>query len=152
MKILVKEYLEKLQDKFIQDENKYQCYKKVGSKLILFGNSNTKTEINQIVQDNLQDLIKEEIDKVIIIFYGITMKGFLHGPLSMVCEIHPINEKGKLSKKDEFGSIIHYTESELETRGIKSKTDFKILVKKLLNGSIESGLKKKYTAKHLDEN
>jgi hypothetical protein len=71
MKILVKEYLEKLQDKFIQDENKYQCYKKVGSKLILFGNSNTKTEINQIVQDNLQDLIKEEIDKVIIIFYDI---------------------------------------------------------------------------------
>ena len=68
----------------------------------------------------------------------------------MVCEVYPINEKGKYSKKDGYVGSVIYTESELETRGYK-KNDYKILIKKTLNKSIESGLKKIYTATHLDE-
>lgn len=150
MKPEVKKDLENLKEQFESNENKYQAYKKKGSKLILFAQSKTKSDINKLLSDNLDDLVDEEIKLVFVIFYNITMKGFLHGPLSMVCEVHPINEKNKFSKKDEYTGSVVYTESELESRGFK-KNDYKILVKKTLNKTIESGLKKTYTAKHLDD-
>ena len=150
MKAEVKKDLENLKEQLDSNENKYQAYKKQGSKLILFGHANTKTDINQILSDNLDELVEDEIKIVVIIFYNITMKGFLYGPLSMVCEVHPINDKGKFSKKDGYVGSVIYTESELESRGLK-KNDYKILVKKTLNKTIEAGLKKTYTAKHLDE-
>ena len=150
MKAEVKKDLENLKEQLDSNENKYQAYKKKGSKLNLFANSKTKTEINQLIIDNLDDLVKDEIKLVFIIFYNITMKGFLYGPLSIVCEVYPINENGKYSKKESHAGSVVYTESELESRGLK-KNDYKILIKKLLNKSIEYGLKKKYTAKHLDE-
>lgn len=150
MKSEVKKDLENLKEQFELNENKYQAYKKKGSKLILFATAKTKTEINQLLVDHLDELIDDEIKSVFVIYYTITMSGFLYGPLSMVCELHPINEKGKYSKKDAHSCTIYYTESELENRGLK-KNDYKIFIKKLLNKSIEYGLKKKYTAKHLDE-
>ena len=146
MKPDIKEYLEKLKEKFIKNNNKFQAYIKEGNKLILIGTANTKTDINTLVDNNLP-----ESGKVIIIYYNFRMNGYLHGPLSLVCEIYPINDKGKLSIKDSKSVIIYYTEKELEERGFK-KADYNLVVKKLLKGTIESGLKKKLTISNLIDN
>ena len=99
----------------------------------------------------LEDLVTDKIEQVIIIYYIISLKSDkVFGVLSMTCEIIPITDKGKLSKKNILVSSIHYTNKELEERGLK-KGDYKILVNKLLNGEISSEIKKIYTAKNLDE-
>ena len=143
MKPEVKEYLEKLKEKFIKNNNKFQAYRKEGSKLILMGTANTKTDINTFVDNNLPTS-----GKVVIIYYTFIMKNYVHGPLTLVCEIYNINDKGKLSKKDDLSVGIYYNEKELEERGLK-KTDYNLVAKKLLKGDIESGLKKKYTISNL---
>ena len=143
--------LEKLKNKFIENENKYQAYKISGSKLVLISHANTKTEINKNILELLDDLVKKKTEHIIIIYYIVSLKSDkVFGVLSMTCEIIPITEKGKLSKKNILVSSIHYTEKELENRGLK-KNDYKILVNKLLNGEINSEIKKIYTAIHLDE-
>ena len=143
--------LEKLKNKFAENENKYQTYKISGTKLVLISQANTKSEINKNISELLDDLVKKNMEQVIIIYYSISLKSDkVFGVLSMTCEIIPINEKGKLSKKNILVSSIHYTVKELEERGLK-KNDYKILVSKLLNGEIDSEIKKIYTAKHLDD-
>jgi len=143
MKPEIKVYLEKLKEKFIKNNNKAQAYKKEGSKLILIGNANTKTDINTLVDNNLP-----KSGKVIIIYYTFIMKNYVYGPLTLVCEIYNINDKGKLSKKDAISVGIYYTEKELDERGFKT-TDYNLVAKKLLKGIIEPGLKKKYTISNL---
>ena len=151
MKKSLIEDLEKLKNKFTENENKYQAYKLSGSKLVLLSQANTKSEINKNITDLLDDLFIEKIKQIIIIYYMFSSKSDkVFGVLSMTCEIIPINEKGKLSKKNILVSSIHYTEKELEERGLK-KGDYKILISKLLNGEIDSEIKKIYTAKNLDE-
>jgi hypothetical protein len=151
MKQSLIENLEKLKNKFIENENKYQAYKKSGSKLTLLSQANTKADIHQNILELMDELVKEQIEQIIIIYYIISLKSDkVFGVLSMTCEIININEKGKLSKKNILVSSIHYTEKEMEERGLK-KGDYKILVKKLLNGEINSEIKKIYTAKNLDE-
>ena len=143
--------LEKLKNKFVENENKYQAYKLSGSKLVLLSQANTKYEINKNISDMLDDLVKDNVQQIIIIYYMISLKSDkVFGVLSLTCEIIPITEKGKLSKKNILVSSIHYTEKEFEERGLK-KGDYKILISKLLNGEIDSEIKKIYTAKHLDE-
>ena len=143
--------LEKLKNNFIENENKYQAYKKNGSKLISISHANTKSDIHKNISEMLEDLVTDKIEQVIIIYYIISLKSDkVFGVLSMTCEIIPITDKGKLSKKNILVSSIHYTNKELEERGLK-KGDYKILVNKLLNGEISSEIKKIYTAKNLDE-
>lgn len=139
MKQEIKEYLEKLKEKFIKNNNKYQAYIKEGSKLIPIGNDNTMSKIKTLLDNNLPNS-----GKVIIVYYTFIMKNYSYGPLSLVCEIYSINEKGKLSKKDVKSAGIYYTEKELEERGFK-KNDYNLVAKKLLKGTIESGIKTKYT-------
>ena len=143
MKPELKEYLEKLKEKFIKNNNKFQAYRKVSSKLVLIGTANTKTDINKLVDDNLP-----ESGIVVIIYYTFILKNYVYGPLTLVCEIYPINDKGKLSKKDAKSVGIYYTEKELEDRGFK-KTDYNLVAKQLLKGTIESGIKTKYTISNL---
>ena len=57
--------------------------------------------------------------------------------------------KGKISKKNMLSSVLFYTEKELETYKLK-KGDFKLIIKGLLNESIESNPLKKYTRKDLE--
>ena len=146
MKPVIIEYLEKLKDKFIKNNNKFQAYRKDGNKLILIGTASSKTDINTLVDNNLP-----KSGKVIIIYYTITMKGYLYGPLSLVCGIYNIDDKGELTKKDSKLVGIYYTEKELEERGLK-KTDYNLVAKKLLKGTIESGMKKKLTISNLVDN
>ena len=151
MKQRLIEELEKLKNNFTKNENKYQAYKKNGSKLILISKANTKSDINKNISELLEDLVKDNIEQIIIIYYIISLKSDkVFGVLSMTCEIIPITDKGKLSKKNVLVSSIHYNDKELEERGLK-KGDYKILVNKLLNGEISSEIKKIYTAKNLDE-
>jgi hypothetical protein len=143
--------LVKLKNRFTENENKYQAYKLSGSKLVLISHSNTKSEINKNILELLEELVKKDTTQIIIIYYIVSLKSDkVFGSLSMTCEIIPINEKGKLSKKNILVSSIHYTEKELEERGLK-KNDYKLLVSKLLNGEIDSEIKKIYTAGHLDD-
>ena len=142
MKLEIKEYLEKLENKFIKNNNIFQAYQKEGNKLSLIGGANTRREINKLVDDNLP-----ESGKIIIIYYIFTMKGYLHGPLSLVCSIYNI-DMGKLSKKNSKLVGIYYTEKELEERGFK-KTDYNLVTKKLLKGVISSGLKKQISISNL---
>lgn len=143
--------LENLKNKFTENENKYQAYVITGSKLVLISQANTKSEINKNISELLDDLVKKDKKQVIIIYYSVSFKSDkVFGVLSMTCEIIPITDKGKLSKKNILVSSIHYTEKEIEERGLK-KSDYKKLVNKLLNGEISSEIKKIYTAKHLDD-
>ena len=146
------EDLERIKNMFIEEGNKYQAYKLSGSKLVLLSHANTKSEIIDNIMGMLDDLVKEGIDKVIIIYYMVHKEiDKVFGALSMTCEIIPITNKGKLSKgKGILVSSIHYTAKEIEERGLKKK-DYKVLVSKLLNGEISSEIKKIYTAKDLDE-
>ena len=151
MKTSLIEELEKLKNNFTENQNKYQAYKKNGSKLILISHTNTKSDIHKNISEMLEDLVTDKTEEVIIIYYIISLKSDkVFGVLSMTCEIIPITNKGKLSKKNILVSSIHYTDKELEDRGLK-KGDYKILVNKLLNGEISSEIKKIYTAKNLDE-
>lgn len=144
-----KTYLESLSETLKSSDSVNQAYKKVGSKLILFCSSNSKTELNTLINDKLVELASESVKTIIIISYNIVMRNYLYGPLQLVCEIITLLDSGKLDKKNAKSVIIYYTEDEIHDRGLK-KTDFKMTVKKLLNGEIESGLKKKYTASELD--
>lgn len=67
----------------------------------------------------------------------------------MTCIIKTANDKGNLTRKDTLIRSIYYTVNELKNRGYKT-TDYKKLYNKLNKKIIESGLKKVYTAKHLD--
>jgi hypothetical protein len=86
-------YLTKLKNKFDIDQNKYQAYKIINSKLSLFANANTKNDINKLINDELYD----DIDKIIIISYRVSLKNYMIGPLSINCIIYNVINS-KLSK------------------------------------------------------
>jgi hypothetical protein len=139
----VENYLIKLQKKFNDDDNYYQAYKIKNNKIILIGNASTKTELNKVINENLPELIKEDIKYIIKITYNISIKDFLKGPVSITATIQEIN-KGKLSKKNMKVNTIYYTLDELQHRKLL-KNDFKLLIKGLLNNTIDSNPLKIYT-------
>ena len=131
------------------NETRFVSYIKGDGKLIKIGSGANKKEVNQTVIDYINEYVVEEGDIFVIIYYSFHYGKFLRGPLIMTCEIKPINDKGKISKRDTLVNGIHYLESELCNRGWKSN-DYKKLFNKLYTGKIESGLKRLYTARHLD--
>ena len=149
MKEEIKKYLENLKNKFDENDNYYQAYKMIKSKVILIGNASTKKELNDLVSDNLNDLIEENISYVIKVSYNISFKNYLQGPLSILCVINEITDKGKISKKNMKVNSVYYTEKELENFKLK-KNDFKLLINGLLNESIESNPLKIYTRTSLE--
>jgi hypothetical protein len=149
MKREIKEYLENLKEKFKTNENLYQAYKMKGSKITEIGNATSQKGLNEVISENLDELVDEEIDYVIKIFYNVSIKDYDTGPLSIMCLVSPLI-KGKVSKKNTLSAVVFYTEKELETHKLK-KGDFKLIVKGLLNESIESDVLKKYTRKDLDD-
>ena len=148
MKKEIKEYLENLKEKFDTNENYYQAYKMKGSKIEEIGIANTQKNLNELISENIDNLNEDEINYVIKVYYNISIKDFNVGPLSIMCMISPLI-KGKISKKNMLSSVLFYTEKELETYKLK-KGDFKLIVKGLLNESIESNPLKKYTRKDLE--
>jgi hypothetical protein len=142
-------YVKKIQAKMNENESRLVAYIKDGRKLVSIGNALTRKEINTIITNYMNKKGYDEGDKFIIISYGFTYVNYLHGPMFMACEIRVLNDKGKVSMKNTKTSAIYYTVSDLKNRGFK-RGDYKRLFNKLNNGIIESGLKKKYTAIHLD--
>ena len=149
MKKEIKEYLENLKEKFDTNENYYQAYKMKGSKIEELGIANTQKDLNELISESMSDLIEENITNIIKISYGIYIKDYMVGPLSIACSVIPIINN-KLSKKNMKVNNVFYTEKELETYKLK-KGDFKLIVKGLLNESIESNIFKKYTRKDLED-
>jgi hypothetical protein len=148
MKKEIKEYLEELKEKFA--DNKYQAYMIKGSKIELLGVSKTKTELSKLIDDNLEDIIEKKGKYIAIILYNIYLKNFETGPLAIDCVIKTIVD-GKISKKESNikTNAIHFTENELEEYKLK-KGDYKLLIKGLLDGSIESNPFKIYTRTDFD--
>ena len=134
----------------IESSTEYVSYIKDGRKLIQIGNGTSKKAINKTVTDYISEYECDEGDKFIIIYYDFSYKvNGVYGPMFMACEIRTVNDKGKISVKDIRTNAIHYTVNELKNRGFM-RGDYKRLFNKLNTGTIESGLKKVYTAKHLD--
>ena len=145
----LKTYLTKLKQKMDDNETLLVSYIKDGAKLVKIGSDTTKSGINKTITNYIDEYEVNEDDVFIVIYYTFHYNKYLHGPLIMTCEIKPINEKGKISKRDSLVGNIHYLESELINRKWKSN-DYKKLFNKLYTGKIESGLKRLYTARHLD--
>ena len=147
----VENYLIKLQKKFNDDDNYYQAYCIKNNKIeFLVGSASTKTELNKVIDENLSELIKEDIKYIIKITYNISIKNFLKGPVSITATIQEIN-KGKLSKKNIKVNTIYYTLDELQHRKLL-KNDFKLLIKGLLNNTIDSNPLKIYTISDIINN
>ena len=149
MKDEIKKYLEKLKDKFDNNNNYYQAYKIIKKKVVLIGFASTKKELNELVTDNLINLLEEKVSHIIKITYNISLKNYLSGPLSIQCVINEISESGKITKKNMKINTIYYTEKELEKYKLL-KNDFKLLINNLLNETIDSNPLKIYTRKDLD--
>jgi hypothetical protein len=147
MKPEIKDYLEKLKQKFDDNDNYYQAYKVIDNQILLIGNASTKKELNELVEENLEELIDEDVKYVIKISYNIDLKNYLKGPLSILCVIQEI-KKGRLTKKNMKVNTVYFTEDELEESKLK-KNDFKLLINGLLNETIESNPLKIYTRKDL---
>ena len=118
----------------------------IGSKIIEIGIGTTQTDINNIIKEEIEQ--DDEIKYIIKVFYGINMDSKMIGPLNVGCSVIPIIN-GKQSKKNMKVNNVYWTEKELETYKLK-KGDFKLIVKGLLNETIESNPFKKYTRKDLD--
>lgn len=148
MKKEIKEYLEELKEKFT--DSKYQAYMIKGSKIELIGVSKTKSEISNIIDENLEDIVENKGKYIAIVLYNIYLKNFETGPLAIDCVIKTIVD-GKISKKESNikTNAIHFTEKELETYKLK-KGDYKLLIKGLLDESIDSNPFKIYTRKDID--
>jgi hypothetical protein len=149
MKQEIKEYLESLKEKFA--DNKYHAYTIKGSKIELIGTSKTNSEINELIDENLEDYVEKKITYIAIILYNIRLTKFVDGPVSVKCTIRTI-KNSKLSTKvsDIKINSIHWTEKELEKYKLK-KGDYKLIIKGLLDETIESNPYKVYTRKDLDE-
>jgi len=149
MKEEIKKYLEGLKKKFDENDNYYQAYKVINNKMILIGNASTKKELNELVDEKLSEFVDENVEYVIKISYNISLKNYLKGPLSILCVINKLTDKGKLSKKDMKVNSVYYTEDELEDYKLK-KNDYKLVANALLNDIIESNPLKIYTRKDIE--
>ena len=87
MKKEIKEYLEGLKEKFETNENWYQGYKMIGSKILEIGIASTQKELNELISENIDD---ENIKYVIKLYYNVALKNYTEGPLSVICIINPI--------------------------------------------------------------
>ena len=142
-------YVKKIQDKMKANGTVFTSYYKDGRKLVKLGTGKTKKEVNKTIDDYINEYEVDEGDVFIVVYYIFAYKNYIHGPILMTCEIKKINSRKKISKSNIIVNGIHYLTSELKTRGFKIG-DYKRLFNKLYSGKIESGLKKWYSAKHLD--
>lgn len=148
MKKEIKEYLESLKNKFDSNDNWYQVYKMKGSKIEELGTSSTQKGLNELVSENINELCESGYTAVIKVLYSVSLGDYNVGPFSIYCSITPISN-GRQIKKNSKTNSVFWTEKELEKYKLK-KGDFKLIIKGLLNESIESNIFKQYTRSDLD--
>ncbi len=148
MKKEIKEYLESLKDKFDSNDNWYQVYKMKGSKIEELGTSSTQKGLNELVSENINELSESGYTAIIKVLYSVSLKEYDIGPLSIYCSVIPISN-GRQIKKNSKTNSVFWTEKELEKYKLK-KGDYKLIVKGLLDESIESNILKQYTRSDLE--
>ncbi len=148
MKKEIKEYLESLKDKFDSNDNWYQVYKMKGSKIEELGTSSTQKGLNELVSENINELSESGYTAIIKVLYSVSLKEYDIGPLSIYCSVIPISN-GRQIKKNSKTNSVFWTEKELEKYKLK-KGDYKLIVKGLLDESIESDVFKQYTRSDLE--
>jgi hypothetical protein len=148
MKKEIKEYLESLKDKFDSNDNWYQVYKMKGSKIEELGISSTQKGLNELVSNSIEELCDSGYTAIVKVYYTVSLKEYNVGPLSIGCSITPISNGRQIKKNTKANSVI-WTEKELEKYKLK-KGDFKLIVKGLLDESIESNVFKQYTRSDLE--
>ncbi len=148
MKKEIKEYLKTLKDKFDSNENWYQVYKMKGSKIEELGTSQTQKGLNELVSENIEELCESGYTAIIKVYYTISLGEYDVGPLSIGCSVTPISNNRQIKKNSKTNSVF-WTEKELEKYKLK-KGDFKLIVKGLLDESIESNIFKQYTRSDLE--
>jgi len=151
MKKEIKEYLESLKNKSDSNENWYQLYKMKGSKIEEMGTSITQKGLNELISSKtIEELSELGYTGIIKVYYSISLTDYSTGtgPINVICSVIPISN-GKQSKKNTKSNNVYWTEKELEKYKLK-KGDFKLIVKGLLDESIESNPFKKYTRSDLE--
>ena len=148
MKAKTKKYLEDLKEKMNVNEERIVIYKKKGTKLVKVFSGNKTKEVSKLLKEHIKQGYKEG-DRFLRITYAFYISEWLYGPLSMTGELLYIDEDGDVDDEKSKVTVIHYTLQEIESRGFKTG-DYKKLYNRLNNGTLESGMKKIYNAKHLD--
>lgn len=140
----IRKYLDDVNEKMRHINKKHRVFLIPSLELLTF--SNSKMEL----RDNLKKIVKDYPNKkiAIISFAVFTYKNNL-GVASFNATIQNINENGKLVTKTMLNNSIYYKEKEIKERGIKP-SDYKKLIKYLLNGKIKNNPLKIYTAVDLD--
>lgn len=140
----IRKYLDDVNEKMRDIKKKHRAFLIPSLELLTF--SNSKMEL----RDNLKKIVKDYPNKkiAIISFAVFTYKNNL-GVASFNATIQNINENGKLVTKAMLNNSIYYKEKEIKERGIKP-SDYKKLIKYLLNGKIKNNPLKIYTAIDLD--
>lgn len=145
----VKKYLDDVNEKMRDVNKKHRAFLIPSLELLTF--SNSKMEL----RDNLKKIVKDYPNKKIaIISFAVLRtkeneKENVFGVASFNATIQNINENGKLVTKSMLNNSIYYKEKEIKERGIKS-SDYKKLIKYLLNGKIKNNPLKIYTAVDID--
>ena len=140
----VKKYLDDVYKKIRDVNKKHRAFLLPSLELLTF--SNSKAELVNNLPAKVKDYPNKRI--AIISFTIFTDKNNL-GVASFNATIKNINENGKLVTKSMLNNSIYYKEKEIKERGIKP-SDYKKLIKYLLNGKIKNNPLKIYTAIDLD--
>ena len=145
----IKTYLSSLKEKLSDNNKKHQSFLLPSFDIIT--TSNSKKDL----LDSTKDIINDDVDKyadkkIAFISYTVFSGKNNFGVASINATVQDVNENGSISRKDVLNNSIYYTENEIIKRGIKS-TDYKKLIKYLINGEIDNNPLKKYTATKLDK-
>jgi hypothetical protein len=119
-----------------------------GSKIEELGTSSTQKGLNELVSENINELSESGYTAIIKVLYSVSLKEYDIGPLSIYCSVIPISN-GRQIKKNSKTNSVFWTEKELEKYKLK-KGDYKLIVKGLLDESIESNILKQYTRSDLE--
>ena len=138
-----KNYLKDLKEKLTDSNKKHQAY--LLPKLDLITNANSKKQLMENVRGIIDENITKFADsKIAIISYAMFSSKNDFGLASINATIQDVNENGSISRKNILNNSIYYTEKEILDRGIKG-SDYKKLIKFLINGKIVNNPLKIYT-------
>ena len=145
----INDYLETLRNEMKENEELRTVYGIYGRRICKIGSSNSQPGAMLIIKNYLNEYEVKDDDIFLIINHAFSLNKFLHGPFILSCAIVPVKSSGKINTPKIKSGEVHYLPKELKTRGFK-KGDYRRLYKKIKSGEIQTGVKKWYSAKHLD--
>ena len=144
------DYLIALSNKMENKNELRVVYSIYGNRIIKIGSHNTNRGAMEVLKEYLNEYEVEENDQFLIISHAFSTNGkFLHGPMILSCTVISVRKNGNIIRSSITTGIVHYLPKELKNRGFL-KGDYRRLYKKIKSEEIEPGMKKWYSAKHLD--